>query len=97
VAAHRDFLSRFDKDGQPPERAEEESEAAYLTSRFQLARALNKVETVGTVRDALAEYTAIDAYLKKHEVTSMEAEGRAVKEMLELLPRKLSELAAKGA
>ena len=50
-----------------------------------------------TVRDALREYTLIDAYLKKHEVTSMEAEARAVTEMLSLLPRKLAELAAKRA
>ena len=30
VSAHREFLRRFDKDGKPPDRAEEESEAAYL-------------------------------------------------------------------
>ena len=95
VEAHRAFLERFEKDGAPPERAEEESEAAYLQSRFQVARAHGKLESSESVRLALEEYTSLDAYLRKHKVEGMAAEADACAEMLRLLPHKLSQLSAR--
>ena len=46
MSAHTEFLRRFEKDGKPPDRAEEESEAAYLRAEEESEAAYLQVGRV---------------------------------------------------
>jgi len=85
------FLSRFDDEkGAPPAKVDEEQERAYLTCRFQLARAHGKLPTPDGIAASLQQYTVIDGYMRSNAVQGMEEEAKVCREMVELLPHKLS-------
>jgi len=95
VTAYGAFLSRFEKKpedgGGQPDRVEEESESAYLTANFHVARAWSRLEDVESLRQSLHAYEYLDSYLRRNRVEGMETEAAVCKEMVELLPRRLAE------
>jgi hypothetical protein len=92
VAAHSEFLKRFNKDGKPPARVDEESEQAYVTSRLSLARAYSKLVTSASLGEALEQYKTISAFLKANQVKGLEGEAKVTDEMCELLPIRIHHL-----
>lgn len=100
VAAHTDFLRRFDKDGAPPGSVDDESAHAYVSSRLSLARAHSKLATTAALAEALAQYKIISAFLKANAVPGLEGEAKVCDEMIELLPLRMvhiSREAGRGA
>jgi hypothetical protein len=88
--ACREFLSRFEADGKPPAKVDEEQERAYLTCRFHLARAHGKLDAADSLGASMQEYERIAAYIKANSVEGMEEEAKVCAEMAELLPHKIA-------
>ena len=83
------FISRFETDGEMPQRVDESQERAYVQCRFHRARAHGKLETVPALGTALKEYEQLVTYLGRNAVDGMEQELGICKEMVELLPHKI--------
>jgi hypothetical protein len=92
VAAHAEFLRRFEKDGAPPSSVDEESAQAYISSRLSLARAHSKLATLPAMADALAQYKIVSAFLNANAVPGLEGEAKVCDEMIELLPMRMAHL-----
>lgn len=73
---------------------DEESAHAYLTSRFQLARVLGKLNRTEVLRESLSEYEGLLAFAEGQPVPGMEGELAAAKEMAPLLNEKCRRLEA---
>ena len=49
------------------------------------------MEDVASLRESLRSYEYLDGYLRRNKVEGMQAEGAVCREMVELLPRRISE------
>jgi len=92
IAAHGAFLSRFEVEGKPPTKVDEESAQAYVTSRLSLARAHSKLVTESSLGAALGQYKIISIFLKADSVAGLEGEAKVCDEMIELLPLRITHL-----
>jgi len=100
------FTASYQKDGQDPERIEDENARTYLTVRLNRARIRTKMlgtsldEQIEANTQALREYEWILDYAKRHpEICTkpdidMGKEMELCAEMVKMLPSNLSKLAA---
>ena len=93
AGAYASFLKRFEVEGKPPDKVEAEQEDAFVTAHFHTARAYGKLVGVEWQRRALAEYELLDGYFTRTPVEGMEEEAKVCKEMAELLPMRIAQLA----
>jgi len=96
------FLHKFidsykNAEGEAPDRAEAENEEVYIQAYFSLARFWGKVETSAGLTKSLRAYEFIAKYTQKHDVDFMQEELHMAREMVDLLPPKISKLSAAEA
>eukprot|EP00002_Diphylleia_rotans_P037690 TRINITY_DN8446_c0_g1_i6.p1 TRINITY_DN8446_c0_g1~~TRINITY_DN8446_c0_g1_i6.p1 ORF type:complete len:637 (-),score=143.36 TRINITY_DN8446_c0_g1_i6:114-2024(-) len=91
------FINTFKKDGEFPKVQDEHLEA-FLTARYSVARLYSRLippdleSARQSLIKALAEYKWIQAYHEKHRFDSFQEELKLCKEMIELLPVKISNI-----
>jgi len=92
VQAHRAFLKRFEVEGRPPDKVDDECRQAYLSSRMALARAHAKLPSSASLCQALEQYQLVAAHIKAHPADGMHAEAQLCAEMTQLLPVRIAHL-----